>query len=59
MTDPTLFIFQTSVWEDSSHLVFKKISQIAVGAIDHFMAQESRSLLGRVLVWKTASVKCF
>ncbi|GJJ78764.1 mediator of RNA polymerase II transcription subunit 27 [Entomortierella parvispora] len=42
---------ETSVWEDSSHLVFKKISQVAVGAIDHFMAQEPRSLLGLVLEW--------
>ncbi|KAG0042810.1 hypothetical protein BGZ83_012147 [Gryganskiella cystojenkinii] len=42
---------KTSVWEESSHLVFKKITQIAVGAIDHFMALESKSLLGLVLEW--------
>lgn len=50
-----LFLFfcslrQNSVWEDSSHLVFKKISQIAVGAVDYFMDRAPRSLLGLVLV---------
>ncbi|KAG0304721.1 hypothetical protein BGZ97_001372 [Linnemannia gamsii] len=40
---------ENSVWEDSSHLVFKKISQIAVGAMDYFMMRAPRSLLGLVL----------
>ncbi|KAH7046504.1 mediator complex subunit 27-domain-containing protein [Linnemannia elongata] len=42
---------ENSVWEDSSHLVFKKISQIAVGAVDYFMDRTPRSLLGLVLEW--------
>ncbi|KAF8943415.1 hypothetical protein BGZ47_005441 [Haplosporangium gracile] len=42
---------ENSVWEDSSHLVFKKISQIAVGAVDYFMDRAPRSLLGLVLEW--------
>ncbi|KAF9087340.1 hypothetical protein BGX23_008199 [Mortierella sp. AD031] len=42
---------KNSVWEDSSHLVFKKISQIAVGAVDYFMEKAPRSLLGLVLEW--------
>ncbi|KAI8598795.1 mediator complex subunit 27-domain-containing protein, partial [Dissophora ornata] len=42
---------ENSVWEDSSHLVFKKITQIAVGAVDYIMAKEPRSLLGVVLEW--------
>ncbi|KAG0308900.1 hypothetical protein BGZ99_001028 [Dissophora globulifera] len=41
---------ENSVWEDSSHLVFKKITQIAVGAVDYFMTREPRSLLGIVMV---------
>ncbi|KAI1307886.1 hypothetical protein EDD11_004358 [Mortierella claussenii] len=40
-----------SIWEDSSHLVFKKITQIAVGAVDYFMNKEPQSLLGLVLEW--------
>ncbi|KAK3816868.1 MAG: hypothetical protein J3R72DRAFT_460928 [Linnemannia gamsii] len=42
---------ENAVWEDSSHLVFKKISQIAVGAVDYFMDKAPRSLLGLVLEW--------
>ncbi|KAG0286619.1 hypothetical protein BGZ98_005009, partial [Dissophora globulifera] len=42
---------ENSVWEDSSHLVFKKITQIAVGAVDYFMTREPRSLLGIVMEW--------
>ncbi|KAF9902800.1 hypothetical protein EC991_004535 [Linnemannia zychae] len=49
--DVELMINSDSVWEDSSHLVFKKISQIAVGAVDYFMDKTPRSLLGLVLEW--------
>ncbi|KAF9127497.1 hypothetical protein BGW39_005831 [Mortierella sp. 14UC] len=42
---------ENSVWKDSNHLVFKKISQIAVGAVDYFMDKAPRSLLGLVLEW--------
>ncbi|KAF9539680.1 hypothetical protein EC957_005140 [Mortierella hygrophila] len=42
---------ESSVWEDSSHLVFKKISQIAVGAVDYFMDRAPHSLLGLALEW--------
>ncbi|KAF9200213.1 hypothetical protein BGZ49_009584 [Haplosporangium sp. Z 27] len=39
----------SSIWEDSNHLVFKKITQIAVGAVDYFTTKEPRSLFGLVL----------
>ncbi|KAF8922841.1 hypothetical protein BGZ52_010873, partial [Haplosporangium bisporale] len=42
---------ETSIWEDSHHLVFKKISQIATGAVDHFVSKDPRSLLGATLEW--------
>ncbi|KAI7820858.1 mediator complex subunit 27-domain-containing protein [Gamsiella multidivaricata] len=45
---------ENSIWEDSSHLVFKKITQIAVGAVDYFTAKEPRSLLGLTLEWLSA-----
>ncbi|KAG0012421.1 hypothetical protein BGZ81_001598, partial [Podila clonocystis] len=41
----------TTIWEDSHHLVFKKISQIATGAVDHFLSKDPRSLLGAALEW--------
>ncbi|KAG0379094.1 hypothetical protein BGX24_001764 [Mortierella sp. AD032] len=47
----TFSTLKNAVWEDSSHLVFKKISQIAVGAVDYFMDKAPRSLLGLVLEW--------
>ncbi|KAG0267259.1 hypothetical protein BG011_007670 [Mortierella polycephala] len=40
---------ENSIWEDSNHLVFRKITQIAVGAVDFFMSKEPRSILGLVL----------
>ncbi|KAF9428392.1 hypothetical protein BGZ94_002570 [Podila epigama] len=42
---------EMSVWEDSHHLVFKRISQIAVGAIDYYMTKDRRSMLGATLEW--------
>ncbi|KAF9324535.1 Mediator of RNA polymerase II transcription subunit 27 [Podila minutissima] len=42
---------ETSIWEDSHHLVFKKISQIATGAVDHFVSKDPQSLLGATLEW--------
>ncbi|KAF9926778.1 hypothetical protein FBU30_003689 [Linnemannia zychae] len=42
---------ESCLWEDSNHLVFKKISQIAVGAVDYFMEKAHRSLLGLILEW--------
>ncbi|KAF9915908.1 hypothetical protein BX616_005084 [Lobosporangium transversale] len=42
---------ENPIWEDSNHLVFRKITQIAIGAVDCFMTKEPRSLLGIVLEW--------
>ncbi|KAF9985203.1 hypothetical protein BGZ75_003258 [Mortierella antarctica] len=42
---------ENSIWEDSNHLVFRKITQTAVGAVDYYKAKEPRSLLGLVLEW--------
>ncbi|CAO3570199.1 unnamed protein product [Mortierella alpina] len=45
---------ENSIWEDSNHLVFRKITQTAVGAVDYYKAKEPRSLLGLVLEWIAA-----
>ncbi|KAI8363220.1 mediator complex subunit 27-domain-containing protein [Mortierella sp. GBAus27b] len=42
---------ENATWEESNHLVFRKITQIAIGAVDYFMGREPKSLLGLVLEW--------
>ncbi|KAF9583762.1 hypothetical protein BGW38_008608 [Lunasporangiospora selenospora] len=37
-------------WEESNHLVFRKITQIAIGSVDFFTSKAPNALLGLVLV---------
>ncbi|KAF9166019.1 hypothetical protein DFQ26_008865 [Actinomortierella ambigua] len=46
-------------WEESSHFVFKKITQIAVGAVDHFSEEAPQALLGCILEWLAGYDKLF
>ncbi|KAG0237873.1 hypothetical protein BGW41_008299 [Actinomortierella wolfii] len=46
-------------WEESNHFVFKKITQMAIGAVDHFSAEAPEAVLGCTLEWLAGHDKLF